>query len=300
MPYRYSLDGTTLSDIWFDKDTYVFYQAGLAQLRDLLQAWNEREPEPPYRQEVRDLTGMIEWAQHRLDQLRNTDDLFINGVSRGSLRYLKAAAILQVLEAEAALERQRADLPDGVIATRTRRVSEMKRLANVGLLAELDPADVLWEVAPSPRVRTPAIRTEGSSPVYEWDIFLSHATEDKEPFVTTLARELTRATLRVWYDGFELRLGDPLRRSIERGLMRSRYGVVVLSPRFFAKEWPQRELDGMAALEVDGRKVILPIWHDLGAAQVRARSPMLADRVAISSDRGVEAVVAEIIRAVAT
>ena len=68
----------------------------------------------------------------------------------------------------------------------------------------------------------------------------------------------------------DLKLGDSLRRSIERGLASSRFGVVVLSPRFFAKEWPQKELDGMAALEIEGRKVILPVHHtalkDVGPA----------------------------------
>jgi TIR domain len=101
--------------------------------------------------------------------------------------------------------------------------------------------------------------------------------------------------VRVWLDANVLKLGDSLRRSIERGLALSRYGVVILSPRFFAKEWPQRELDGMSALEVDGRKVILPVWHEVDASDVRARSPMLADRVAIRSDVGVDAVVREIL-----
>jgi hypothetical protein len=47
----------------------------------------------------------------------------------------------------------------------------------------------------------------------------------------------------------------------------------------------------MAALEVDGRKVILPIWHEVGIADVRAYSPILADRLAIGSDRGLDVVV---------
>ena len=90
---------------------------------------------------------------------------------------------------------------------------------------------------------------------------------------------------RVWYDEFELRVGDSLRKSIDKGLLNSRFGVVVLSPAFFAKKWPQYELDGLTAREVDGHKVVLPIWHMLGRDDVLAYSPTLADKVALSTRR---------------
>jgi hypothetical protein len=44
-----------------------------------------------------------------------------------------------------------------------------------------------------------------------WDIFISHASEDKETFVRGLARELQEAGWRVWYDEFSLSAGDSLR-----------------------------------------------------------------------------------------
>ena len=70
----------------------------------------------------------------------------------------------------------------------------------------------------------------------EWDVFISHASEDKEGFVRPLAKSLRQRGLRVWYDEFTLKVGDSLRRSIDRGLARSRYGVVVISPNFLRKE----------------------------------------------------------------
>lgn len=72
-----------------------------------------------------------------------------------------------------------------------------------------------------------------------YDVFISHATEDKEEIVRPLATALVVRGLRVWYDEFELRIGDSLRRKIDAGLANSRFGVVVLSPNFFAKNWPQ-------------------------------------------------------------
>ncbi len=118
-----------------------------------------------------------------------------------------------------------------------------------------------------------------------YDAFISHASEDKDKLVKPLANALTRMEYRVWYDEFELRVGDSLRKSIDKGLLNSRYGIVVLSPAFFAKKWPQYELNGLNAREVDGHKVILPIWHMLDRDDVLAYSPTLADKVALSTRR---------------
>jgi len=60
-----------------------------------------------------------------------------------------------------------------------------------------------------------------------------------------LAESLRKKGARVWYDEFTLKIGDSLRRSIDKGLTKSRYGIVVLSPAFFKKEWAQKELDGL-------------------------------------------------------
>jgi TIR domain-containing protein len=99
----------------------------------------------------------------------------------------------------------------------------------------------------------------------------------------------------VWYDRFVLRLGDSLRRKIDEGLAQSRYGVVILSPHFFAKEWPQKELDGLVAREDRGVKVILPIWHRIDKDGVLAQSPTLADRVAARTKDGLDEVVRQVV-----
>jgi TIR domain-containing protein len=113
-----------------------------------------------------------------------------------------------------------------------------------------------------------------------YDAFISHASEDKERFVRPLAKELSRRGLRVWYDEFALRVGDSLHRSIDQGLASSRFGVVVLSKAFFAKQWPQYELDGLVAREIEGTKVILPVWFGVTRSDVLKFSPTLADKVA--------------------
>lgn len=116
-----------------------------------------------------------------------------------------------------------------------------------------------------------------------YDAFISHASEDKEKLVKPLAKGLAKLRFRVWYDEFELTVGDSLRQSIDRGLATSRYGIVVLSKAFFAKNWPQYELNGLVAREIDGTKVILPIWYAIEKEDVLRYSLPLADKVALRS-----------------
>lgn len=116
-----------------------------------------------------------------------------------------------------------------------------------------------------------------------YDVFVSHASEDKDDFVRDFVKCLQQNGLQVWYDEFTLRIGDSLRRSIDNGLKNSRYGIVVLSEAFFSKEWPQRELDGLFAREVSGEKVILPIWHKISKNEVMKFSPIIADMVALNT-----------------
>jgi len=134
--------------------------------------------------------------------------------------------------------------------------------------------------------------------VFQYDLFISHASEDKDSFVRELAQQLKTSGLQVWYDEFTLTLGDSLRRSIDHGLANSRFGAVVLSPSFFKKEWPQKELDGLVSREDGKEKVILPIWHQISKKEIMRSSPILADRLAVSSSGGVASVVKEILRVI--
>src|SRR6266571_6891852 len=128
-------------------------------------------------------------------------------------------------------------------------------------------------------------------------LFISHASEDKEDFVRPLAEAL-RSEYQVWYDEYELTLGDSLLRKIDEGLATCDFGIVVLSQAFFAKKWPQAELDGLFARETAARKIILPIWKDVTQEDVCRFSPILAGRLAASASLGVKGVVAAIKRAI--
>jgi hypothetical protein len=118
---------------------------------------------------------------------------------------------------------------------------------------------------------------------YKYDLFISHAWEDKG-FVRPLAENLRALGLKVWYDEFTLQIGDSLSRSIDAGLAESRYGLVVISPAFLKKQYPQHELRGLVARQTsEGRKVILPIWYGVTREDVAKFSPPLVDQLALDA-----------------
>lgn len=131
-----------------------------------------------------------------------------------------------------------------------------------------------------------------------YHVFIAHATEDKEAIARPLADELKARGLRVWYDEFTLRIGDSLNQVINHGLSNSWYGVVILSYNFFHKSWPQRELNGLMAKEVTGEKVILPVWHRVTYSDVLRYSPILADKKAADSAKGIAAIADDIAKAI--
>ena len=139
----------------------------------------------------------------------------------------------------------------------------------------------------------PKLEMRGES--MEYDLFISHASEDKKDFVEPLANALKEAGIKVWYDRFELKLGDSLRGKIDEGLANSRYGVVVLSHFFFNKDWPKTELDALVSKENgQGKKVILPIWHEITRDEVSSYSPILASKLAAQSSDTIESIVEQI------
>src|SRR6266700_2325292 len=120
----------------------------------------------------------------------------------------------------------------------------------------------------------------------KWDVFISHASEDKEKFVKPLVELLENNGVKVWYDDFSLKPGESLLRSIDKGLSKSNYGVVVLSKAFMKKSWTEYELRGLVTREMAGRKTrIISIWYGVTHREVMSFSPSLADKVALDSTK---------------
>jgi TIR domain len=120
----------------------------------------------------------------------------------------------------------------------------------------------------------------------EWDVFISHASEDKEKFVKPLATILARVGVEVWYDEFTLKAGDSLMRSIDKGLAHSKSGVVVISRAFIEKKWPEYELRGLITLEMSSKNnKVIPVWYGVSHDEVMAFSPTLADKLELDTTR---------------
>lgn len=118
----------------------------------------------------------------------------------------------------------------------------------------------------------------------KYDLFLSHASEDKNSLVRSLSSLLKAFGVKVWYDEFSLKIGDSLSRSIDKGLSESDYGLIVLSKHFIKKDWTDYELRGLLAKELGKGKVVLPVWHEISRDDVLAFSPPLADKLALTTD----------------
>ncbi|MBU4540083.1 MAG: toll/interleukin-1 receptor domain-containing protein [Firmicutes bacterium] len=117
----------------------------------------------------------------------------------------------------------------------------------------------------------------------EYDVFISHATEDKESFADELFEELQKAGVKVWYDTIRLDWGDSLRSTIDNGLKKSKYGIVIITTNYINKGWTRYELDGLFQIEMTNGKTILPIWHNISKKEVQDFSPSLAGRVALNT-----------------
>ncbi len=117
----------------------------------------------------------------------------------------------------------------------------------------------------------------------EYDVFISHASEDKEPFVEELVHALRDREIRVWYDSLNITWGDSLRSQIDKGLNRSTFGIVILSENYIKKGWTQYELEGLFNIEMTKGKTILPIWHNITKQQVMDFSATLAGRKALTT-----------------
>lgn len=121
---------------------------------------------------------------------------------------------------------------------------------------------------------------------YTYDVFISHASEDKADFVEPLVTALEERGVKPWYDGQQIELGDDFRRKMDNGLRSSRFGVVVLSPSF-AKYWTEAELSALFQQEhAFDEKRILPVVHLLTPQQVATQWPLLSARAAATAADG--------------
>jgi hypothetical protein len=131
---------------------------------------------------------------------------------------------------------------------------------------------------------------------YEYDAFISHAVEDKIPIANELCAKLEQAGLKIWYSGKELGVGDSIEKTIQKGLNRSRYGIVIFSPTYLAKNWTIREFYTLLAKEIEEQKVILPVLYNITLDDLKNKDLVMADRFAVNADKGIDFVVGRLVQ----
>lgn len=121
---------------------------------------------------------------------------------------------------------------------------------------------------------------------YEYDVFISHSSLDKKDVVNELVECLRNLGVKVWVDTTNVSWGSALRGSMDEGLKKARYGIVILSPNYIAEDryWTKAEMDALFQLEsAAGKKILLPVWHRLTKEEVLAFSPLIASRNALNT-----------------
>jgi hypothetical protein len=91
-------------------------------------------------------------------------------------------------------------------------------------------------------------------------VFIAHSSADKE-FVDDLADNLRHNGVQVWYDKFNMRIGDSLRDKIGDGIEGSDFMIVVLSPNSINSRWVKDELNAGLAKTFESQSVfVLPLF----------------------------------------
>jgi len=142
--------------------------------------------------------------------------------------------------------------------------------------AARDLAQTIME-AGGPYIRFVAIRLHIVDPE-TWEVFICHASEDKEDVARPLYGHLTEGGIPCWIDEVEIGWGESIVAKIQEGLSRARYVLVVLSAQLLKKSWAQKELRTALTLEIESnRNIVLPLI--VGDPQsVLASAPFLREK----------------------
>lgn len=128
-----------------------------------------------------------------------------------------------------------------------------------------------------------------------WDVFISHASEDKEDLVRPLAEALCKCNIKVWYDEVSISAGDSIIEKIMEGLESSKIGLLILSKHFFAKNWTGLEL-GIINFQKKAKNIkLIPVYHQISNAQISKLLPFLGDIKALDTKIGIDELVKAII-----
>ncbi|HAO6008561.1 TPA: TIR domain-containing protein [Listeria monocytogenes] len=221
---------------------------------------------------------------------KNTSASMLRTKSRQIETYQKELA--KVLSDKADINKKMADkrkrLSDATLKLQKEESTHAKTLAKqqekVYATYEKQISDLTKQVTEQSAITTSSDNIFNSDGTEKFDVFLSHAAEDKESFCDEFSDILQeKHGLKVWYDSISIKWGDSIRAEIDKGLKKSKFGVVILSRNYIKKYWTNYELEALFQIESNGGKVILPIWHDITKKEIQDFSPTLAGKLAMNT-----------------
>ena len=114
------------------------------------------------------------------------------------------------------------------------------------------------------------------------DVFLCHAWDDRQGAAKELHDLLESLGVSVWFSEKDVLLGTPLLREIDKGLVKSRVGIVLVTPallrRLAGEGIADKELSVLVA-----RDLLVPIVHDTTYEALRDVSPLLGSRSGLNT-----------------
>lgn len=114
------------------------------------------------------------------------------------------------------------------------------------------------------------------------DLFLCHAWDDRRGSATELHDLLEANGASVWFSEKDILLGAPFLRAIDKGLAKSRVGIVLVTPALLTR----LQAEGIADKELSellARELLIPVVHGTTYDALREVSPMLASRGGLST-----------------
>lgn len=204
----------------------------------------------------------------------------IDSLKRNIVRYSKNSADLnkKIVDKRKRRNKQYLKLQHEENVIRKKQEKEFRDMKN-------DYEKRIAESTKIPDILNKQVEINEDQNIEKYDVFVSHAWEDKESFVDEFVNCLRKLDLKVWYDKSEISWGDSMRKRIDEGLRKSTFGVAVLTPNYIADEkyWTKSELDGLFQLESINGKTLLPIWHNLTKKEVMDYSPIIASKLAMNT-----------------
>lgn len=128
------------------------------------------------------------------------------------------------------------------------------------------------------------------------DSFISYATEDND-FVTEIAYGMKANGLSVWFAPLSLKVGDKLLDSIEKGLIDSRSGILVLSKDYLSKNWTSYEMDILVRQHIEKNKKIFPVWLGVTKKEIEKKHVGLSGIVGITETKNIKSVISQLVEA---